>query len=229
MWAPLLQPGLALLHGSGRDVRGFSQELAHFALRTHPGHVLWCDGDHGFDPYDFAELNLTRGLAADDGAQRMLIKRCMTPFQWDTVLTKHLPEKLAQTEASLALVVPFDRLFSTDELADWEAEDYTRYAVRHLRNVARRHRIPIMLGLDMARWWKSHPVLAQLTYDAADVRWSVAATAGRWRVTPEIGVALDPMLAHRTTLLDYAEPEPVLERPVALHPHRPTERRLQQT
>ncbi len=213
MWAPLLEPGLSILHGINRDVRGFAQELTHFALQTRPGHVLWCDGDHGFNPYDFAELNLTRGLCADDAADRILVKRCMTPFQWDTVLTKHLPQKLAQVDASLALAVPFDRLFSTDELADWEAEDYVRYAVKHLRNVARRHRIPIVMGLDMARWWKSHPALAQMAYDAADKRWSVAAVGGRWRVTPEIGVALDPMLARRTTLLDFVG-EPMMEAPI---------------
>lgn len=222
MWDPLLAPGLGLLHGTSRDVRGFAQELTHHALQTRPGHVLWCDGDHGFNPYDFAELNLTRGLAADDAADRILVKRCMTPFQWDTVLTKHLPQKLAEVDASVALAIPFDRLFSTDEIADWEAEDYVRYAVRRLRNVSRRHRIPIILGLDMARWWQTRPALAQLAYDAADARWSVAQVAGRWRVMPEVGKAIDPMLGRSVTLLDFLEEEPQLaeEAPVTV-PLRP--------
>lgn len=216
MWDPLLQPGLGLLHAVGRDLRGFCQELTHHALHARPGNVLWCDGDHGFDPYDFAELNLTRGHAADDAAERILVKRCMTPFQWDTVLTRHLPQKLDETDASLALAVPFDRLFSTDEIQDWEAEDYVRYAVKHLRNVARRHRIPIILGLNMAKWWQERPTLAQLAYDGADMRWSAAAVAGRWRVTPEIGQAIDPMLARRVTLLDFVEEERVMEAPMVM-------------
>jgi hypothetical protein len=199
--------------GTSRAIRGFSQELSHFCLHRDGRAVLWCDGDHGFDPYDFAELNLVRGHAADSGADRMLVKRCMTPFQWDTVLTKHLPAKLAQAEASLALAVPFDRLFSTDEIADWEAEDYVRYAVRHLRNVSRRHRIPIVLGVDMARWWRTHPALAQITYDGADHRWTVLEAAGRWRIEVEGGRTLDPMLERSVTLADFVQGEaPLLHR-----------------
>lgn len=213
MWSPVLAPAaLTLLHGTARDLRGFGQELAHYALHDRAGNVLWCDGDHGFNPHDFAELNLTRGFAADDGGERMLVKRCMTPFQWYTALSRLLPEKLAQAETALAIVNPFDRLWSTDELADWEQEDYVRFILPHLKAVAKQSKVPIILGVDMARWWRTHPVLAQATHDAAEARWSVADMGDRWRVVRDDGVVLDPLLRHRVTLLDYVEEEkPMLE------------------
>jgi hypothetical protein len=209
MWESVLEPGLALLHGHRAHLRGFAQELAHHALHTSPRHVLWCDGDHGFDPYQFAELNLTRGHEADDGAQRLLVKRCMTPFQWDSVLTQHLPEKLQEVEASVVLVAPFDRLWSTDELADWEAEDYTQHALRTLKGLARRHRIPVVLAVDMARWWRTHPQLAQATFDAATARWTVSHPGGRWRAVRNDGLELDPFLRRNVTLLDFVEERPL--------------------
>lgn len=190
VWSSLLEPGLILVSGTPRTLRGAFQEVAHEVL-ARGRHVLWCDGDHGFDPYDFAELNLTRGLEADEGADRLLVKRCMTPFQWDTVLTQHLGQKLTEVDAGAALALPFDRQYSTDELSDWEAEDYVRYAVRHLRNLSRRHRIAITLGVDMQRWWTTHPVLAQMTYDAADARWTLAHRAGTWRLARQGGSTLE--------------------------------------
>jgi hypothetical protein len=156
------------------------------------------------------------GLPGDHACERLLVKRCMTPFQWDTVLTQHLQQKIQETETSLVVVSPYDRLFSTDEISDWEAEDYVRYSTRHLRNLSRRHRVPIVLCVDMARWWKARPVLAQTTYDAADRRFTVQAVAGRWRIVPEAGPALDPMLAKRVTLLDFLEPG--LQGPVPVLP-----------
>ncbi|MHB8633956.1 MAG: hypothetical protein ACYDBQ_08340, partial [Thermoplasmatota archaeon] len=163
MWSQLLAPGLTLLDGRAGSLRRFLQELAHHALQSSAGNVLWCDGDHGFNPYDFAEVNLTRGLAAEEGGTRLLVKRCMTPFQWYGTLAHHLPQKIEHAEAALAIVNPFDRLWSTDELADWEQEDYVRFVVPHLKEVAKQRQVPILLGVDMARWWRTHPALAQAT------------------------------------------------------------------
>ncbi len=213
MWSPLLEPGLGLLSGNRGDLRGFGQELCHHAIHERPGPVLWCDGDHGFDPYHMAELNLERGHQADHGAERVLIKRCMTPFQWDTVLTKHLDEKLLQMDAEVVIVSPFDRLFSTDELQDWEQEDYTRYALKHLKNLTRRHHIPILLFVDLQRWWRTHPILAQATYEAVHTRWSIDAPNGRWRAICEDGTTIDPWLRRQVTLLDFMDdvvPVPVI-------------------
>jgi hypothetical protein len=185
VWDALLAPQLTLLSGTRRDVRACAQELAHHVVHTRSGVVLWCDGDHGFNPYDFAELNLTRGHQADHGAERVLVKRCMTPFQWDSVLTQHLDQKLVEVDAGLVLAAPFDRLFSTDELADWEQVDYVTYALEHLKALATRFAVPILLTVDMARWWHTHPELARRTYMRCAARWTVDSTAGRWRLVED--------------------------------------------
>lgn len=218
MWKPLLQPGLTLLHGQRRELREFHQEIAHFTLHAQKGPVLWCDGDHGFDPSDFAELNLTRGRQADDGAGRLLIKRCMTPFQWDSVLTLHLEAKLAEMDASLVLCAPYDRLFSTDELTDWEQEDYVRYSLDHLKNLAMKRHVPIVLTVDMHRWWQSHPLLARMTYETAERRWSIRRTQTGWCAVQD-GTDLEIVATTRqiTTLDDFLPvPEPVKPSPPRL-------------
>jgi prepilin-type processing-associated H-X9-DG protein len=229
MWSPLLAPShLALVSGAGRQLRGFFQELTHFAVHSRQGNVLWCDGDHGFDPYDFAELNLQGGHAADEGAQRVLVKRCMTPFQWDSVLTRHLDDKLREAPAALVVVNPFDRLWSTDELSDWEQEDYTRFSVRHLKETARREKVPILLGVDMERWWRTNPILAKETHEGVDDRWSVAWQEGRWVARKEKEV-VDPGIG-ATSLADFMPQEEAIE--LAVHalrrakPKGPPERRV---
>lgn len=219
MWDPLLEPRLGLLHGRRRDLRDFAQELAHHSLHTRTGNVLWCDGDHGFDPYAFAEGNLVAGRDAADGADRLLVKRCMTPYQWDTVLTKQLQAKLLESPASMVLAAPYDRLFSTDEMQDWEQEDHVRHSLRHLKGLTRRHRVPILLSVDMERWWRTHPILAKATYEAAEAKWTVDRPGGHWRVRKEGAPAIEE--PHRT-LWDYEE-EPVVPSPPA-RPPRPKER-----
>ena len=188
-------------------MRGFHQELAHHAVHNLPGSVLWCDGDHGMNPYDFAELNLERGFDAEWGADRLLVKRCMTPFQWDTVLTKHLDQKLLTTETSLVLAAPFDALFSTDELKDWEQEHYVEFSLKHLRDLARKHKVPVCLSVDMVRWWKTHPFLAKMTYDAVDARWSVQRSGDGWRaVDGKLERTIEPLARRQVTIWDYATP-----------------------
>lgn len=210
MWEPILEPGLTLLSGLRGQSASFCQELAHDAV--HSGQhrvVLWCDGDHGFDPYAFAERNLQAGRAAEEGADRVLVKRCMTAFQWDTVLTSHLQQKLAEVDARLVVASPFDRLFVHEELQDWEQEDYTRYALRHLRTLARRHKVPVVLAIDVPRWMRTHPVLAQATLDAVNHKWSFERVAGRWRARRADGLVLDP-LRRQCTLWDFQPREVVV-------------------
>lgn len=170
--------GLHLLDGQRRTLRAFHLELAHTALQNDARSVLWCDGDHGFNPYGFAEVNLTRGLQADDGASRLLIKRAMTPFQWDSILRQQLLEKLATTPTSLVIVAPFHRLFSTDELKDWEQEMHVDAALASLQEIAKH--VPVVLSVDMKRWSQTHPVLATKTREAAK-HWFVENNGG-WRV-----------------------------------------------
>jgi hypothetical protein len=206
VWSPLLAAGaLTLLNGPRSVARHTLQELAHHAVNHHQGAVLWCDGDHGFDPYDFAELNLERGLEADHGAERVLVKRCMTPFQWDTVLSQHLPQKLHETETAFVIAAPFDRLFSTDELADWEQEDYVRYNLKHLKRLAARRSVPILISVDMARWWRTHPTLAKMAYEAADHRWSLTRSRTSLRAVNEAtGETIRRLHAPLRTLYDFA-------------------------
>lgn len=209
-WAPITVPGrLTLVSGPRGTMRAFGQELAHDAVHRTAGTVLWCDGDHGFNPYDFAELNLERGFDAEFGADRVLVKRCMTPFQWDTVLTKHVGAKLLEANASLVLAQPYEALFSTDELKDWEQEDYVRYSLKHLRGLARQHKVPILLSVDMHHWWRSHPTLATLAHDAAEAKWAVLRMGEGWRVvpsmpgSPEILARAGP--TRQLTLYDFAD------------------------
>lgn len=206
MWTPLLEPGrLILANGPRAMMRAFHQELAHFVVHHRPGAVLWCDGEHGMNPYDFAELNLERGFDADWGADRVLVKRCMTPFQWDTVLTKHLDQKLLSAEASLVLAAPYDALFSTDELKDWEQEDYVAFSLQHLRGLAQRHRVPVVLSVDMARWWRTHPVLARLAFEGVDARWTIRVLADGWQaVQDRTGATCHSPPRRQLTLQDYA-------------------------
>lgn len=208
MWQPLLEPGrVAVLSGPQRLATGFFQELTHFAVHRDPGAVLWCDGSHTFNPAEFGELNLVRGYAADDGASRVLVKRCMTPFQWDSTLSQHLEDKLTQAEASLVVVNPFDALWTHEEIQDWEQEDYLRFSLGHLQEVARRHKVPIVLGCDVDRLMRSHPVLAQAVLDGVADRWTVGLPGGRWRLTRSDGVELDPTLRRQVTLLDFVPSE----------------------
>lgn len=163
------------------------------------------------NPYDFAELNLERGYDADFGSDRVLIKRCMTPFQWDTVLTKHLDQKLVDTDTSLVLVAPYDALFSTDELKDWEQEDYVDFSLRHLKGLAQRHHVPILLSVDMVRWWKTHPILARKAFEAVDDRWSIARLGNGWRAIKDDNVSLIETLSQRqVTLRDFLQKPSVL-------------------
>jgi hypothetical protein len=204
VWELLLEPGrLALLGAPSRVATGFLQELTHEAIHTQPGAVLWCDGAHSFNPAEFAELNLVRGRAADDGADRVLVKRCMTPFQWHSTLGQHLGDKLAQAEAALVVVNPFDALWRHEEIQDWEQEDYTRFSVRHLKGLARRHRVPILLGVDVDALWRTHPALAKAAVEGVDERWAVTSPGGRWRAVRSDGVELDPYLRDGVTLLDF--------------------------
>lgn len=205
-------------------MRGFHQELAHHALHTRPGTLLWCDGDHGFNPYDFAELNLTRGFDADWGDERLLVKRCMTPFQWATVLTRHVGQILRSIEASLVLAAPYDALFSTEELKDWEQEDYVRDSLNHLKGLAGQHGIPILISVDMTRWWRTHPFLARLAQEAADARWILQPSGDGWRaVQDHHQLVIDPLARRQTTLWDYAERSPAPRLPLSTNP--PTHRR----
>lgn len=208
-WEALAEPGkLIMLDGTRPHLRRAMQELAYFAAHARDGAVLWLDGEHGFNPYDLAELNMARGFPGEWGADRVLIKRCMTPFQWDTVLTKHLEAKLCAEDASLVIVSPYDALFSTDELKDWEKQDYVAFSARHLKWLAGEHGVPIVLSVDMARWWTAFPALARAAYGACGARWTVEPSGAGWTAV-EWGSARragSPGVARQPSLRDFDGP-----------------------
>jgi len=212
MWSPLLEPSkLVLIRGRRGHLRAFHQELAHYALHHRPGTVLWCDGDHGFNPYHFAELNLARGYDADWGDERLLIKRCLTPFQWATVLNQHLQQKLLTVDAAMVLAAPYDHLFSSDELKDWEQEHYVEYNLAHLRTLARRHQVPIVISVDLVQWWKTNPILARMAQEGVDAMWAVRPSGDGWQAVEDTGQrTIEPLARRQTTLWDHAvAPEPL--------------------
>ncbi|MHB8587213.1 MAG: P-loop NTPase family protein [Thermoplasmatota archaeon] len=221
MWSPLLKAGgFSLVAGRREILRPFHQELAYDALHERPGTVLWCDGNHGFNPYEFAELNLIRGFDADWGAERLLVKRCMTPFQWDTVLTKHVEAKLKTTASSLVLAAPFDDLFSTDELQPWEQEGYVRYASNYLRGLAKSTGVPIVVSVDISRWRRSHPQLAHLLLRAVRERWVIQRRGGGWLAESDRGDSIATAPVRHASLGDFAtaklapdDPNPAPRRP----------------
>lgn len=221
MWSPILRPRLHLLDGHRRDLRRFGQELVHSIVHADDdGMVLWCDGDHGFNPYDMAEMNLTRGHQADHGADRVLLKRCMTAFQWDSLMTQQLAQKLTlERDVRLVYAAPYESLLIHQELQDWEQEDHTRFSLRHLRAAVKRYRVPIILACDMQRWWRTHPVLARMAYERAQERWHLEYPDDRPRIRNDAtGEVIDPWLRRDVTLLDYLE-EPAV--PVlSPRPHR---------
>lgn len=208
VWSDILRPRLHLLNGSRRDLRAFGQELAHSVVHgAREDLVLWCDGDHGFNPYHFAELNLTRGHEPEHGADRVFIKRCMTAFQWDGLMTQQLAQKLAaEPRVRLVYAAPYDALLTHQELQDWEQEDHTKFSLRHLRNAVDRFQVPIILACDMKRWWRTHPTLARMTFEQAQERWNVSYLGDRPRLHNEVtNQVIDPWLRRTVTLLDYQE------------------------
>ncbi len=214
MWSPILTPDVHLLSGPRPLLRQFAQEVTHRTLHTDGRTVLWCDGDHGFNPYHFAELNLRNGYAAGEGANRILVKRCMTAFQWDTVLDQQLADKLAETPTSLVVAAPYDALFRHPELQDWEQEDHLTYSVAHLNHLATQYAVPILAFVDMDHLWRSHPTLAAIIYQAFQDRWLIERPGGRWRLVHErTRDVLDPSLRRKVTLLDFLPEDPVVVPP----------------
>jgi hypothetical protein len=220
VWTPLLEPGFHLVHSARRDQRHFAQELVHFTIHDRGGSIRWFDGSHCFDSYHMAEANILDGFQADHHARRVLIKRCLTAYQWETQMDKELEHVLRTDDVAAVLAVPYDNLFCHQELQDWEQEDYMRYNLAHCRRMVREHQVPILAFVDMDCLWRTHPTLASMVFEAAQVHWTVDRPDGRWRVRNErTGSVIDPYLRRQVTLLDFtAEPEHVREPTLVLPP-----------
>jgi hypothetical protein len=128
------RPGFTLVDAPDAIQKDLVQELVHDALRRHAGKVLVYDSSHAFHPDSYAATNRRKGRPEAEFAERCLIQRCITPFQWDTLLSKHLDKFLTANPGNVALIVafPYGRLFATDELADWERVDHLDFSLDHL-------------------------------------------------------------------------------------------------
>lgn len=220
MWEPLLEPRLTRVQAHARHLWACVQEVIHHTVHTRPGTVLVCDGSHGFNPYDFAEVNLVRGHAADFGAQRVLVKRAMTAFQWDSILDKHVAARLAMGGVSLVVAAPYDALFAHEELQDWEQEDHLRFSVADLAAKAQRFQVPILAFVDTVLQAHRYPVLWGIQEAAVGRKWHAWLQGGSWRLAdeadpdaPQAPVA-GTLEAFAAPDLDYVQlPEVLLPRP----------------
>jgi len=210
VWDRLLSPGFKRLNVPGGQLWGLAQEAIHQAVRARAGNVLVFDGEHGFNPYDYAELNLVRGQAANTAAKRVLTKRALTAFQWDTILDRHLARKLMEQETALVVAAPYDRLFLHEELRDWEGEDHLRFSVANLAAQAERHHVPILAFVDLARLWREAPLMATILEEGVPAKWSARAEGDAWLLADEADESAPPWRSHSGTL-DAFLPDPLPE------------------
>lgn len=216
MWDRLLAPGLHRVNAPRERLWDLAQEALHQAVRARPGLALVCDGEHGFNPYDYAELNLRRGAPADAGARRVLTKRALTAFQWGS-LHRHVERKLLEAEAAVVVAAPYDRLFLHEELQEWEAEDYLRANTRALAGLAERHAVPVLALLDLPRLWAANPTLAQGLEAEALRKWNARPEGDAWLLTDEAEGAQARPWRSRPGTLDAFLPAPAPP-PVVLSP-----------
>ena len=156
---------VTVLTGQSRVLNGFHHDLVIEALQSSPRPVMFLDGAHCMNVYDFAERNFQRGNAGDFGANRALVCRAMTPFQWAKMLTTELHDNLSLHEPALVVAAHFELQFNKDDLVDWEELDYVASCLRHMRRLAHLHNVPIVVTLDLARWSRTHPSVAALLGD----------------------------------------------------------------
>jgi len=175
--------GVHLCDGEHGDLRALVHELLHEAVHDSDKAALLLDGGHVFDPYDAADLNMTRGYPAAFGAERTLIRRTLTPYQWHHALTEDLDAKLVATPARILIAAPFEALFVTEELEEWERRDYCQHAMACLRATSRRFSVPVAIMADVAGLWHRHPQIGTIIVKQSD-RWlGTKRTPGGWEIT----------------------------------------------
>lgn len=199
---------VSVLAGRAGDLNGFHHlllvEAAHASSKT----ILFLDGAHVLNPYDYAEASLRRGQAADFAAERILTQRAMTPFQWHKMLTRGLEAKLRSIEAGLVVAAHFNVQYDKDDLADWEQEQLVPYALRYLRRLAKEHHVPVLVSLDLARWTRTHHALASALRRFGFPTRHVEAGPHGWVLRDAEGEVLArPAALHPT--LDHFAPRPV--------------------
>lgn len=178
MWEPLLQPGFLLVDAPAAVQGDLVQGLVHEALRACPHDVLVYDSSHAFHPDSFALENRRRLRPPAEHATRCLVQRALTPFQWDTLLSKGLDHMLSERPLGLVAAFPYGRLFATDELAEWERIDHLEFSLAHLRR--RGERLPIVAVTDLAELAADQPALANAMRSGVPRLATVRRHRGTW-------------------------------------------------
>lgn len=200
--------GVHLFDGEPGPLRALVHELLHEAVHDSEKSALLLDGGHVYNPYDAADLNMTRGHPAAYGAERTLIRRTLTPYQWHHALTEDLDAKLAATPARMLVAAPFERLFVTDELEEWERRDYCTHAMACLRATSRRFRVPIAITADVADLWRHHPQIGTIIVNGSDQLFRTCLTPSGWELTDlRTRARLVEPRGRLRTLDDYLAPE----------------------
>ena len=181
MWEALLHPGFTLVDAPDAMQADLVQGLVHEALRAFPGDVLVYDSSHAFQPDSFAMENRRHGRPPAEHARRCLVQRCLTPFQWDTQLSKGLDRMLEQRSLGPVVAFPYGRLFATDELADWERIDHLEFSLAHLRR--RGEGVPIVAVTDLTALAADQPVLAHAMRTGVPRLATVRRTRGVWALS----------------------------------------------
>lgn len=192
MWDPLLQPGFTLVDAPAAVQGDLVQGLVHDALRASPHDVLVYDSSHAFQPDSFASENRRHHRPPAEHAARCLVQRALTPFQWDTLLSKGLDRMLSERPLALVVAFPYGRLFATDELAEWERIDHLEFSLAHLRQ--RGGRLAIVAVTDLEALAADQPVLAAAMRSGAPRLAFVRRHRGTWslRIVPQAHKPFQP-------------------------------------
>lgn len=216
MWAGLLDRRFTLLEAPSAWTGDVALELAHAALRRGEGHVLVYDGSHCIHPDTFARINRREGLEPTAGARRTFVQRAITPFQWDTLLSKHLDRMLAGHAHEAVVLAPYDRLFATDELAEWERIDHLEFSLERLAQ--RAGQAPILAIGDLDRLAAEQPALATRMRAGVHRRVRVLRERSVWRLVHLAGPSLDPTDDPRRAPTAPPQPSPAAQPPQHFHP-----------
>ncbi len=225
-WLGDLPAAPVLLTGDRRSLRAFHHALLADATHATPDAVLVLDGAHCIDPHQVGFQHLMHGCSADHGAERTLIRRAMTPFQWDACLTEGLEQQLHAIQAGLVVAAPFDAQLLREETTDWEQEQYLDAHIAAAHRLARAHGVPMLWSLDLARFSRRAPLLATRITQAVPERRHVVVEGRGWRVTDQDGTVLVRPRTAQRRITDYLVPEPrrvvpvSVSGPAPLRPHR---------
>lgn len=195
MFLPHLAPGrLTAVAAPHPALRSLHHALLHEALQAEPAPVYFLDGASTLSCVGMAEHLLRHGASIELANDRLHTHRALTPFNWVEMLTDTLDAGLQADRPSLTIAGFFNAQFEKDsDLADWEQERYVQETLQLMQHIAARHRARIVLTLDLARWTRTHPILAQilrrgvatLLHAAADPRgWSLHAASGQALMEP---------------------------------------------